>query len=165
MASVSRLLLILTALISLSIAAPLTQDVSTLSSSNITFPDDDEFYRAPSGYEKAALGSILRHRPVPNPLSIDNKTPLQLKSAWQIQYRTQNSVGDPEASIVTVLVPHNARPSHLFIYAYYTVCNSTFQSKSAILTVSFYYSFHRIMGKIERILFERQVTSSTNYME
>jgi hypothetical protein len=123
MASFSRFLFILIALVCLSTTAPLSPEDTTPSirTRTVTPPDDDEFYKAPPGFEKAARGSILRYRPVPNPLSVNNKDSINLKAAWQIQYRTQNSVGEPEASIVTVLVPHNARPAHLQVYAYYTV--------------------------------------------
>jgi hypothetical protein len=85
-------------------------------------PNEDDFYKPPPGFESKAHGSILRYRPVPNPISLDNKTAMYLKAAWQIQYRTQNSVGEPEAAIVTVLVPHNAKPQHLFTYHYISVC-------------------------------------------
>jgi hypothetical protein len=126
MASISRFLFVLIALVCLSRTAPLALEDAGPAVRTVTPPDDDEFYRAPPGYRNATLGSILRYRPVPNPLAIDNKTPFNIKAAWQIQYRTQNSVGEPEASIVTVLVPHNARPSHLHVYAYYTVSTTFF---------------------------------------
>jgi hypothetical protein len=84
-------------------------------------PEFDPFYRAPPGYEKAAPGSILRYRPVPSAITLNNVTPIRPKAAWQLQYRTQNSVGDPSVSIVTVLVPFNAKPNHLFTQAYFTV--------------------------------------------
>jgi hypothetical protein len=129
MASISRFLFVLLALVCLSTAAPLSPTDTKPLAKGVIPPDDDEFYRAPQGFEKAALGSILRHRPVPNPLSVDNKTPINIKAAWQVQYRTQNSVGEPEASVVTVLVPHNPRPGHLHVYAYYTVSNPQYRSR------------------------------------
>jgi hypothetical protein len=89
---------------------------------NGTLPEKDDFYKAPPGFEKAAAGTILRSRRVPGTISIENNIPLNVQAAWQLQYRTQNSVGQPDTSIVTVLVPHNAKPGNLFMYAYYTVC-------------------------------------------
>jgi hypothetical protein len=123
MPSVTRLSSVLIALLCLANAAPVAQDNPTsIILGTVTPPDKDEFYRAPSGFEKAPLGAILKQRPTPNPIAVDNKTPINLKAAWQILYRTQNSVGKAEATVVTVLVPHNARPSNLMVYSYWTVC-------------------------------------------
>jgi hypothetical protein len=122
-----QLLLLPILLFQYAIGAPhahhVKRNVTSLSGPLIP-PNEDAFYKPPQGYESAALGSILRYRPIPNPFSFNNKTGINLKSAWQIQYRTQNSVGQPEASIVTILVPYNPKPQHLFAYAYITVCVS-----------------------------------------
>ena len=107
---------------SVPIQDPVTEPISesidgtTSAESNL-----DWFYRAPVGFEKAALGSILRYRPIPRPLSFTNVTPIRPKAAWQIQYRTQNSVGEPEASVVTVLEPFNASRGNLFAQAFLVV--------------------------------------------
>lgn len=85
----------------------------------VTPPSQDPFYTPPSGYESSAPGTILRSRPVPNPLTLDNITPINVKGAWQLLYRTQNSLGDPEATVVTVIEPNNAKPNHLFSYQYF----------------------------------------------
>jgi hypothetical protein len=81
----------------------------------------DSFYKAPLGFERAAPGSILNYRPVPRPIAYTDATPIRPKAAWQIQYRTQNSVGEPEASVVTVLEPFNAKPGNLFAEAFLVV--------------------------------------------
>jgi hypothetical protein len=85
------------------------------------FPNDDPFYKAPAGYESAKLGDILQYRKVPNPITMNNKDPISVRAAWQIQYRTQNSVGEPEANIVTLLVPFNPKPKHLFSLSFFSV--------------------------------------------
>jgi hypothetical protein len=84
-----------------------------------SLPDNDPFYGPPSGYENAALGSILRYRKPPRPISLNNVTPIKPKAAWQIQFRTQNSLGKPEAGVVTVLVPYKAKKGHLFVEGYF----------------------------------------------
>jgi hypothetical protein len=127
MATFLRLMLLLAALLWLSIAAPLSHGepspvVWPPPVINSTLPDNDEFYKAPPGFEKAAAGTILRFRRVPGTLTLDNNITVNVQAAWQLQYRTQNSVGQPEASIVTVLVPYNARPGNVFMYSYFTVC-------------------------------------------
>jgi hypothetical protein len=85
-------------------------------------PDEDDFYKPPPGFEKTPVGSILRHRPVPNPITLNNVDPIKVRSAWQLLYRTQNSVEEPTATVVTVIVPYRAKPDHLFSYAYFSVC-------------------------------------------
>lgn len=85
-------------------------------------PSDDSFYTPPPGFESAALGTILRTRNVSNTITLNNKDPIKLKGAWQILYRTQNSVRDPAADVVTVLAPYNNKPDHLLSYAMFSVC-------------------------------------------
>jgi hypothetical protein len=84
-------------------------------------PDDDQFYKPKPGFESAKLGAILKHRAVPNPITLDNKNGLKLKDAWQILYRTQNSAGEPEATVVTVLVPFKAKADKLFSLQFFSV--------------------------------------------
>jgi hypothetical protein len=79
-------------------------------------PSEDPFYIAPSGYESSAPGTILRSRPVPGALSLFQTIPLNLKGAWQLLYRTTDSMGNPIATVTTVLVPKNADPKKLVSY-------------------------------------------------
>jgi hypothetical protein len=85
-------------------------------------PDQDDFYKPPPGLEQFKLGSIIRSRPVPNPITLNNVDAIKVKEAWQLLYRTQNSVEEPTATVVTVLVPYRAKPGHLFSYSYFSVC-------------------------------------------
>ncbi|KAF2398657.1 LIP-domain-containing protein [Trichodelitschia bisporula] len=101
-------------------AAARAEAVDNRDLGNIVLPENDTFYTAPSGFEKTAPGTILRSRPVPNPLTINNKDAINVKGAWQIQYRTQNSVGEPEAAVMTVLEPYNAKKNSLLVYHYFT---------------------------------------------
>jgi hypothetical protein len=87
---------------------------------NITLPENDKFYAAPVGYESKAPGTILQYRRAPRSISLDNKSPLKLKEAWQIQYRTQNSIGEPEAGTVTLLIPYEAKTKNLFAQGYFS---------------------------------------------
>jgi hypothetical protein len=84
-------------------------------------PDDDPFYSPPLGYENTKPGDVLRYRLVPRPITIDNKKEIRPKEAWQILYRTQTSMGDPTATVVTLLVPHKAKPNQLFSLAFFSV--------------------------------------------
>ena|ERR1700761_5170824 len=86
-------------------------------------PDQDPFYKAPANtLQSTKLGSIIRYRPVPNPITIDNQKAIYPKAAWQLLYRTQNSVGEPEATVVTVLIPEKAKSNNLFSFQYFSVC-------------------------------------------
>jgi hypothetical protein len=85
------------------------------------FPDEDAFYKPDPGFESAKPGAILKYRPVPRAITLDNKNGLKLKEAWQILYRTQNGLAEPEANVVTVLVPFKAKANKLFTLQYFSV--------------------------------------------
>jgi hypothetical protein len=119
-----RLLLLLSPLLSLTVCAPIEEEWTHVSEGNILLPKDDAFYNAVAGYEKAKPGQILSYRRVPNPITLDNKNPVVPKSAWQFNYRTQNSVGEPEQTMVTILEPFNAKPDTLFVYHFFSVSSS-----------------------------------------
>lgn len=89
----------------------------------LLMPDGDPFYKPPPGWETKVPGSILASRPVPNPLTLNNAKAIKPKGAWQLLYRTQNSVGEPEATVVTVLEPYNAKKHNLFVYHFFSVCH------------------------------------------
>ncbi|KAF2398168.1 LIP-domain-containing protein [Trichodelitschia bisporula] len=100
----------------------------TRSGIEVPGPDEDPFYAAPPGIESLAPGTIVRSRPAPAPLSLDNKSALKPKAVWQLLYRTQNSVGKPEVTVATVIIPHNAKLGNVFSYGYfsdaaYNACN------------------------------------------
>jgi hypothetical protein len=100
------------------------QDAALESASQATLrPDDDAFYQPPPGFENTAPGTILKHRPVPNPITLNNKDGIKPKAAWQILFRTQNSLGKPIATVTTVLKPNGRpNPNNLFGYNFFSVC-------------------------------------------
>lgn len=79
-------------------------------------PSEDRFYQPPAGYETAAPGTILASRSVPSTLSVFQTIPLNIKAAYQLLYRTTNSLGDPEVTVTTVLVPYDADASKIISY-------------------------------------------------
>ncbi|TVY18285.1 Lipase A [Lachnellula arida] len=79
-------------------------------------PDLDPFYSAPANLNASSPGDILRYRPVPYPIAAFTTTIANLTAAFQIQYRTTDSTGDPEAAVTTLLIPHNAHPAKLLSY-------------------------------------------------
>ena len=61
-------------------------------------PAQDPFYTAPANIASYAPGQIVASRPVTLNLSTPN-------NAWQIAYRTEDSHGNPEMTVTTLVVP------------------------------------------------------------
>lgn len=79
-------------------------------------PSDDPFYHVPDGLENIAPGTILRHRPPPAKIAAFGFDPLNLDATHQILYRTTDSLGNATATVLTVLVPHNADMTKVLSY-------------------------------------------------
>jgi hypothetical protein len=110
-------------LLTVSGAAPTFGNYST--APDVTLSNSDQFYQAPANIESYALGAIIKHRRVPKPISLTGTSPIRPKQAWQIQYRTQNSLGKPEMGIVTVLIPFRAKPGNLFVESFLSVSSQS----------------------------------------
>lgn len=105
------------------LAVPLVSAFSISSAGNKVWkrstpipPTEDPFYQPPVGYESAAPGAILASRPVPSTLAAFQVFPLTIKAAYQLLYRTTNSLGGPEVTVTTVLIPYDADPTKLISY-------------------------------------------------
>jgi Secretory lipase len=73
-------------------------------------PDKDRFYRAPSGYQDADPGDVLRSRTVElGFLGVIR----QRVHATQLLYRSTNLHGEPEVAVTTVLVPERPSPGEV----------------------------------------------------
>lgn len=84
-------------------------------------PDDDPFYQAPQNVASIKLGEIIRSRPIPTPVTMDNKEPgVKMAKTVQILYRTQNSLGKPLANVMTVMVPMRAKFDHIMAFSYFS---------------------------------------------
>lgn len=73
-------------------------------------PSDDPFYIAPSGFQHAAPGTVLRSRDVQ--LGFLGLIPQQVR-AVQLLYRTTDMNGHPEAAATTVLMPDERGPERI----------------------------------------------------
>lgn len=91
-----------------SIAAPTRRAAVT--------PQNDPFYTPASGYESSTPGTILRSRLVPNKLAAFSTFPQNIANAWQILYRTNDAAGNAQATVTTVIEPHNADSSKVLSY-------------------------------------------------
>ncbi|KAF7872851.1 uncharacterized protein EAF02_008922 [Botrytis sinoallii] len=67
-------------------------------------PTDDPFYVPPTGLENSQPGTILRSRSIDD-LSIGGVMPFQVKAAYQLLYRTTDSLRDASAAVTTIIVP------------------------------------------------------------
>jgi hypothetical protein len=84
-------------------------------------PGNDEWYRAPRGFENEAPGTILKYRKSPRGLAINNKDQLKIRDSWQILYRTRNIHNIAEASVVTVSIPNGFNRKKIFMYHWFAV--------------------------------------------
>ena len=97
-------------LISLARALPLTERVSPLP------PTQDSFYQVPDDVQQFAPGTIFKYRKPPAPMAAFGLDPLKLQNTWQILYRTNDNFNKATATVLTVLVPHNADFSKILSY-------------------------------------------------
>lgn len=82
------------------------------SHSNFVDPNDDEFYRVPESIANFENGQVISSRKVTT--NIDNS---YYKQSYQILYRTQNTLQEPDATVATIWIPKKAsKPSKLFSF-------------------------------------------------
>lgn len=88
---------------------------STKKRATVLAPTEDPFYTPPSNYETQKPGAILRSRSVET-LGIEGVIPIQVKAAYQLLFRSTDSLGNPSAAVTTIIVPINANSSRLLSY-------------------------------------------------
>lgn len=111
----NRALVAISALTSLVIAAP-PAPATLYDRATTVRPSDDPFYHVPDGLENIAPGTILKSRPPPAKIAAFGFDPLNLDATYQILYRTTDSLGNATATVLTVLIPHNADKTKLLSY-------------------------------------------------
>lgn len=92
----------LTTVVSFGFAAPLEDRLF------LTPPSEDSFYSVPDNINQNSPGAILKHRTPPHAISALGVAPVNLQASHQILYRTTDSLDAATATVLTVLVPHNA---------------------------------------------------------
>ncbi|MFI6870342.1 lipase family protein [Nocardia sp. NPDC050406] len=83
----------------LAVVIALAAAVAPLARPQIPVPDADPFYAPPEGLAHFANGTVLDSRPIAVfglPLPV---------AAWQVQYRSTDSLGQPVADMATVMLP------------------------------------------------------------
>ena len=83
--------------------APPNKALAFLSRASTSFlpPSQDPFYTAPSGYQNAAPGAVLRVRMAPGLTSVIGNT----SAAYNILYRTTDSNYQPSWAVTTLYIP------------------------------------------------------------
>ncbi|PQE18091.1 lipase 1 precursor protein [Rutstroemia sp. NJR-2017a BVV2] len=100
-------------LLSLSTLFTSTLALPTASQSTPLPPSQDPFYTAPENYSSSAPGTVLRFRVAPGNLtSIFTNCSI----AYNIVYRTTNSLYQPSWAVTTLLVPSTSNSSALLSY-------------------------------------------------
>ncbi|KAI5955021.1 hypothetical protein KGF54_001582 [Candida jiufengensis] len=88
--------------------------VFTSSSLSLLPPHLDEFYKPPKNYNSTKVGEILKVRPPPGPIR-SYLAPINA-IAWQILVRSENSRGEPNVIVMTLLEPPDANPKRILSY-------------------------------------------------
>ncbi|RCK66331.1 Lipase 4 [Candida viswanathii] len=83
-----------------------------------TRPSNDPFYNAPEGYEDAKVGDILQYRNTPKAIT-GAFFPSKVQNSWQLLIRSEDSFGQPNVFVTTIIQPFNADPSKLVSYQVY----------------------------------------------
>ncbi|KAG5987449.1 hypothetical protein E4U54_004993 [Claviceps lovelessii] len=95
-------------LASLALLTAITQAVPLNDDADTRLPTNDAFYSLPDDLAAARPGDILRHRKPPASIAAFRVSRQNLKDSHQILYRTTDNFGNATATVLTVLVPHNA---------------------------------------------------------
>ena len=103
-----------------------------------TLPTEDPFYTVPNNIKDYAPGQIIDSRRPPYPIASFGISPVNLAGSWQILYRTNDNFNNATATVLTVLIPHNADYTKVLSYqvaqdSAYANCapSYAFQLKSA----------------------------------
>lgn len=130
--------------------------LAAVSWAKLVYPDDDPFYQPDVGYEQQPEGTILRMRPVPNPLR-GLYVRIRVKNAWQMLVRSTDSQGFPIAIVTTLIQPHNADPKKVISYHFAQ------DSSTSIYAPSFVMQFGSVL--VNNILMQCEMYLITAAME
>ncbi|KJZ73170.1 hypothetical protein HIM_07367 [Hirsutella minnesotensis 3608] len=81
-------------------------------------PRNDPFYEIPENVTDVPPGTVLKHRKPPMPISDFGVAPINLKDTHQILYKTTDSLNASTATVLTVLIPHNADMNKVLSYQF-----------------------------------------------
>ncbi|GAB0138198.1 hypothetical protein EsDP_00006439 [Epichloe bromicola] len=99
-----------------SLPAPLPRQGPDDTTTTPILPSQDPFYLVPRDLDQLEPGSILRHRKPPSPFAAFGTSKANINDSHQILYRTTDSHANATATVLTVLVPHNADYAKVLSY-------------------------------------------------
>lgn len=77
-------------------------------------PSSDPFYVPEAGFENAKPGDILKSRALPpKSLAAFSAFSQNINGVYQYLYRSTDALGNPTATVTTLMVPKNADPTKL----------------------------------------------------
>lgn len=76
---------------------------------------EDSFYHPPANISDYKNGDIIGWRPAPAKIR-SIYFPVNVKNAWQLQVRSENSHGEAQQIVTTILEPYDADPKKLLSY-------------------------------------------------
>ncbi|QRG40353.1 hypothetical protein FDK38_004819 [Candidozyma auris] len=78
-------------------------------------PSDDSFYEVPENISGYKNGDIINMRNTP--VQVRSLIfPMNVKNSWQVLIRSEDTFGNPNAFVATILEPYNAIPSEVWSY-------------------------------------------------
>uniref|UniRef100_A0A0L0NY35 Triacylglycerol lipase n=1 Tax=Candidozyma auris TaxID=498019 RepID=A0A0L0NY35_CANAR len=78
-------------------------------------PSDDSFYEVPQNISGYKNGDIINVRNTP--VQVRSLIfPMNVKNSWQVLIRSEDTFGNPNAFVATILEPYNAIPSKVWSY-------------------------------------------------
>ncbi|QWU89032.1 hypothetical protein CA3LBN_003355 [Candidozyma haemuli] len=80
-----------------------------------TPPSQDSFYNVPKNVAEYKNGNIISFRDTPVQVR-SSLFPMDVKNSWQFLVRSEDSFGNPNAFVTTVLEPYNSDPSKVWSY-------------------------------------------------
>ncbi|KAI5956986.1 hypothetical protein KGF54_000605 [Candida jiufengensis] len=78
-------------------------------------PTEDDFYIVPDDIENYKPGDIIRYRNTPAQLR-SIIFPINIKNSWQLLIRSEDSFGNPNAFVSTIMEPYDADPNKVISY-------------------------------------------------
>lgn len=114
-------------------------------------PSEDSFYSTPFNISDYKNGEIINFRPVPGMIR-SVYAPANVKNAWQLLVRSEDSRGKPSAAVTTVLEPFDANPEKMV--SYQAAQDSSTNDCSPSYSILFNAPMKTVLLQVEMILIQ-----------
>lgn len=116
-----------------------------------TPPTEDDFYVTPENITSYKNGEIIASRPAPAMIR-SIYFPADVKNAWQLKVRSEDSHGNAQAVVTTILEPYDANPKE--VLAYQPAQDSATNDCSPSYSILFNAPMDTIVLQLEMILIQ-----------